>query len=295
MQKRCSICKADKDEATEFYLKDKKTGRLFSWCKGCHNKQGAKRYDKNREAKLAAMKAKREAKLATDSEAVRAAGREANKRWREANPEAARAALRRSDAKRRENGKRKAYLKATKAQIAARQTKYREANKDAIDAYNRAYREANRETLRIRSAEWRAANPEAYKAITTRWKQANKAIINAGVHRYRARYRGCAEHHTPEEWESLKAACEFTCLCCGRREPDIKLTKDHIVPLSHAGTSNAITNIQPLCMDCNNRKGDTVADYRSVPIANEEADLDALEEGRVSREDKATEDVPVSE
>lgn len=63
------------------------------------------------------------------------------------------------------------------------------------------------------------------------------------------------------EWTALKVAYGFRCLACGQHEPDIKLTIDHVLPLSLGGT-NAIGNIQPLCGPCNSSKGATEKDYR---------------------------------
>jgi|ERR687896_2491691 5-methylcytosine-specific restriction endonuclease McrA len=65
-------------------------------------------------------------------------------------------------------------------------------------------------------------------------------------------------HFTLEEWEGLLASCGHRCLSCGSVED---LTADHIHPLSLGG-SNAITNIQPLCEECNGRKGLVMVDYR---------------------------------
>ncbi len=59
--------------------------------------------------------------------------------------------------------------------------------------------------------------------------------------------------HTNEQWENLKRDYDFTCPCCGIKEPEIKLTRDHIISLSKGG-SDRIENIQPLCKKCNGKK-----------------------------------------
>lgn len=81
--------------------------------------------------------------------------------------------------------------------------------------------------------------------------------------RHRARKKMAVGSHTLQEWEDLKKKYNYTCLCCGKREPEITLTEDHIVPLSKGGT-DYIDNIQPLCQRCNSRKNTKIVDYRKM-------------------------------
>lgn len=67
-------------------------------------------------------------------------------------------------------------------------------------------------------------------------------------------------NHTWGEWELLKKQYGYRCPACGKNEPEIKLTFDHIIPLSKGG-SDYIENIQPLCKSCNCRKHNNTIKY----------------------------------
>lgn len=69
--------------------------------------------------------------------------------------------------------------------------------------------------------------------------------------------------HSFEEWKILKAHFYFMCPSCLRKEPDISLTRDHIVPLSKGGTDD-ITNIQPLCRSCNSKKRVNIVRFNPI-------------------------------
>lgn len=71
---------------------------------------------------------------------------------------------------------------------------------------------------------------------------------------------------TDAQWEIIKAHYDYSCVCCGRQEPEIVLTVDHIIPRSKGGTS-LLKNIQPLCRRCNSAKHDKIVDYRQSYFA----------------------------
>ncbi len=63
--------------------------------------------------------------------------------------------------------------------------------------------------------------------------------------------------YTKEEWDNLKEKYNSCCACCKSKK---KLTIDHIIPIKLGGT-NYITNIQPLCHNCNSHKRITIIKY----------------------------------
>ncbi len=84
-------------------------------------------------------------------------------------------------------------------------------------------------------------------------RTSNRAYINWRAHKNHRLKRSAEGNHTFGDWVNLKARYNWTCPCCKKKEPDIKLAEDHIVPLTKGGSNN-IENIQPLCKSCNSKK-----------------------------------------
>jgi hypothetical protein len=77
-----------------------------------------------------------------------------------------------------------------------------------------------------------------------------------------AKRRGASGKLRAKEWTEVKAKYGNKCLRCGKQEPEIKLTVDHVLPLAKGGTNDK-DNVQPLCKSCNSRKHTNHIDYRT--------------------------------
>src|SRR3990167_1297631 len=121
-------------------------------------------------------------------------------------------------------------------------------NPDRRRAQNRASEARYREKRRAKNKAWYKSHPE-WSRHKTRQRKALK--------------RGGRGKYTLNQWENLKKEYHYQCLRCRKSEPELKLTVDHVVPLSLGG-DNTIANIQPLCGPCNSSKRLTIVDYRII-------------------------------
>jgi 5-methylcytosine-specific restriction endonuclease McrA len=120
------------------------------------------------------------------------------------------------------------------------------------------------EVRNFRSRRWKENHLEEVREYSRkaarRWRRENPRLNYERKQAYRAQLRQNGGSHTPEEWRALKRQFRFRCVCCGKRKP---LTKDHIKPVRRGG-GDEITNIQPLCHQCNSRKGAQTISYLNV-------------------------------
>jgi 5-methylcytosine-specific restriction endonuclease McrA len=126
----------------------------------------------------------------------------------------------------------------------------------------RWYRE-HREEIRARHLQWRIANREQVRASRRHSEHANLEAGRIRKHRRRAKKKGNGGTFTVQEWQMLKTKYDHRCLACNRREPEIQLHQDHVIPIDKGGL-NTIENIQPLCRECNSQKGTKIIDYRNA-------------------------------
>lgn len=108
------------------------------------------------------------------------------------------------------------------------------------------------------------ANRDKILKYGREWTKKNPAKVQAMGRNVRARRIGVPGTHTAEEWATLCAKFDFRCVCCGRS--DRPLTADHIISTVRIGCTNDISNIQPLCQECNSVKGADCIDFRQTPF-----------------------------
>jgi 5-methylcytosine-specific restriction endonuclease McrA len=134
-------------------------------------------------------------------------------------------------------------------------------NKTKLGKKHKEYQKQNPSLFAAISRRWRKNHPLKALAATRKWFAKNPGKYSQHNSLRRARILKSNGHYTVAEWRELKAKYDYTCLRCHKREPEIKLTPDHVKALADGG-SNSIDNIQPLCLSCNSSKGAKHIDYR---------------------------------
>jgi 5-methylcytosine-specific restriction endonuclease McrA len=121
--------------------------------------------------------------------------------------------------------------------------------------YGKIYYKKNVENVKKTVVKWREKNTLKFKGYIKKYRQTKKGLasIIKSNHKRRKQIKEVNYDLTSEQWEQIKKDQDFTCLHCGKKEPEIKLTRDHIIPLSKGGHFTK-ANIQGLCLSCNAKK-----------------------------------------
>jgi 5-methylcytosine-specific restriction endonuclease McrA len=119
----------------------------------------------------------------------------------------------------------------------------------------------HKETRDATTKKYKADHPDKARQYKQNWMDRNGITATEAAEKRRARMANSTVSYTRNEWKLLCAKYGNGCLACGKN--DVKLTADHIIPLSIGGT-NYIENIQPLCQSCNSKKWKRIIDYRPI-------------------------------
>jgi len=135
--------------------------------------------------------------------------------------------------------------------------KWREENPEKMKIAKERWRKNNKERVAEYDKEYRAKNRKRVREINLRaslkYHKSHPEVARHAARMRRFLKKNNEGYFTTKEWEGLKKEYHYTCMCCGKKEPRIKIVPDHKMPLSKNGNNN-IDNIQPLCGHCNSVK-----------------------------------------
>jgi len=123
-------------------------------------------------------------------------------------------------------------------------------NQERVKLIRKKTKEKHKKQIKEYNRKWHIKNKERNRVRLLAWRRKNKAKVVQQVLLKRYREKGLIGSYTIKEWECLKEKYGQRCAICQKKK---KLTRDHIIPVTKNGT-NYISNIQPLCRQCNSRK-----------------------------------------
>ncbi len=183
-----------------------------------------------------------------------------NRRWRAENPERARSIDRRWGAANAEkvNDKNRRWYEANREKARASNRRWREDNLDQARANSRRWNAENPERVKDKSRRWREENPGKQAAAARRWAKANLGRVAQTEARRRARKRNALTiAFTQDELDARMSMFGLRCWMC--RGPFEHV--DHVIALARGGP-HVLSNLRPACQSCNTAKGSK--DWREV-------------------------------
>lgn len=148
------------------------------------------------------------------------------------------------------NKDKKWYLKNRDLEL-IKSAEYNKNHKEKLQANSYLYYKKNKEKVK----KYHLDRKEHFDILHKKWLKTDKgkAKTDRTCFRYRTNFKNVICNLTAIQWEEIKQSQNYCCLHCGKPEPEITLTKDHIIPVSKGG-NHTKDNIQGLCQKCNTRK-----------------------------------------
>lgn len=169
--------------------------------------------------------------------------------WREANPE--KSSFQRKRALPRARVRAKEWYEANRERALTSRKNWREANPERMLAYHIQWLAKPGSKLKAHNwtQVWMRAHPEKVRAYYKRWYVENQDTLRElSVRRERAY---SSSTFCFEDWLSILEVFCHRCAYCLRS--DVKLTMDHVQPISKGGL-HVVGNVVPACKSCNSRK-----------------------------------------
>lgn len=177
-------------------------------------------------------------------------------KYRDENPEKARACVRvsseknrpaRREANREWRNKNKDYVKKSKRE-------YVEKNREKVLEAKRRYYQENKEKCLEQGRAHKAANKERYQEMGRRWREKNRVKVRLNNRKRKERIKNAEGDHTAEDIINLMAIQKRKCAGCFNKINGENYHVDHVQPITLGGT-NWPSNLQILCPTCNMSKG----------------------------------------
>ena len=99
--------------------------------------------------------------------------------------------------------------------------------------------------------------------VSTNPRERSRA--NARIRSIRLAAARAKGSHTADEWNDLCQRMNWRCAMCGVYGSSVVLQKDHVTPI-YQGGSDAIDNLQPLCLPCNTAKGPDATNWAAYRL-----------------------------
>lgn len=159
--------------------------------------------------------------------------------------------------KEKQNKKSREYNRQHKKILAKQRHNWYLKNRDYAIKYTKDWVKSNKEHKKEYDRLYHKKNAEKTKLTRKEWTLRNRDKVRHYCNNRFAKIRANGGNLTLAEWEEIKKLNNYRCKKCKRKELKIKLTIDHIKPISKGG-KHTKKNIQPLCKSCNSKKNNKI-------------------------------------